>query len=66
MLSTKLGTVSQINPRFGTNTLHNLQGHSLHMYISMDMYMDIYPLPDIAFKKTYCIPLFRLFRQNCP
>ena len=28
----KLGAVSQINPRFGTNTLHSLQGHSLHIH----------------------------------
>ena len=27
-----LGAVSQINPRFGTNTLHNLRGHSLHIH----------------------------------
>ena len=31
-LSTKLGAVPQINPRFGTNTLHNLHGHSLHIH----------------------------------
>ena len=32
ILSTKLGAVPQINPRFGTNTLHNLHGHSLHIH----------------------------------
>ena len=32
MLSTKLGAVPQINPRFGTNTLHNVHGHSLHIH----------------------------------
>ena len=32
ILSTKLGAVAQINPRFGTNTLHNLHGHSLHIH----------------------------------
>ena len=48
--------MSQINPRFGTNTLHNLQRHSF-----------TYPLSDIPFKKTYCIPLFlsKLFQQKC-
>ena len=30
-ISTTLGVVPQINPRFGTNTLHNLHGHSLHI-----------------------------------
>ena len=53
-LSTKLGAMSQTNPRFGTNTLHNLQGHSR------------YPLSDINFKKTYCAPLFKLLTQKCP
>ena len=53
-LSTKLGAMSQINPRFGTNTLHSLQGHST------------YPLSDISFKKTYCPPLFKLLPQKCP
>ena len=31
MLRTKLGAVPQINPRFGTNTLHNLCGRSLRI-----------------------------------
>ena len=31
ILSTKLVAVPKINPRFGTNTLHSLHGHSLHI-----------------------------------
>ena len=31
MLRTKFGAVPQINPRFGTNTLHNLCGPSLRI-----------------------------------
>ena len=30
-VSTKLGAVPQINPRFGINTLPNLHVHSLHI-----------------------------------
>ena len=30
--STKIETICQKNLRFGTNTLHNLQGHSLHIH----------------------------------
>ena len=29
--STKIGATCQINPRFGGNTLHNLQGNYLHI-----------------------------------
>ena len=41
---------TQINPRFGTNTLHNPHGHSLHIHCLT------------SFLKTYCVPLFKLFR----
>ena len=49
-LSTKLGAVPQINPRFGTIILHNLHGHSLHIHCLTSL-----------LKKTYCVPLFKLF-----
>ena len=32
ILSTKLGAVTQINPRFGINNLCNLHGHPLHIH----------------------------------
>ena len=54
ILSTKLGAVTQINPRFGTNT-----AQSAWTLIT-------YPLSDITLKKTYCVPLFQLFRKSCP
>ena len=29
---TKIAAVPEINPRFGTNALHNLNGHSLNIH----------------------------------
>ena len=50
--------MSPKNPRFGTITLHNLQGHSGKLITNL--------LPDITFKKTYCVPFLKLFCQKCP
>ena len=37
--STKIGAICQITPRFGTNTLHNLHGHSLHIHCLASLLM---------------------------
>ena len=47
--------MSQINPRFWYK--YFAQSAGTHI---------TYLLSDITFKKTYCVPLFKLFRQKGP